>query len=133
MSVKNVEHPYLIIRTLQPHVNKDGWLRHSRPYFNRSSQSIFLQRVKEDLQGPQTHLISLYLILNMNNPFLSDRNIFSKVVNPIKKREEVKKEDVKGSETGKIGEKYKESKVESYTGYKNEKGSEGPVQRGSVF
>lgn len=55
----------------------------------------------------------------MNNPFLSDRNIFSKVVNPIKKKEDVKKEDVKGQEVGKVGEKYKESKVESYTGYKN--------------
>lgn len=61
----------------------------------------------------------------MNNPFLSDRNIFSKVVNPIKKRDEGKKEDVvkQGQDVGKVGEKYKESKVETYVGYKNEKGN----------
>ena len=72
--------------------------------------------------------------LNMNNPFLSDRNIFSKVVNPIKKREEGKKDEVKpGQEVGKNVEKYKESKVETYVEYKNEKGNEGPVQRGPGF
>jgi len=29
----------------------------------------------------------------MNNPFLSDRNIFSKVVNPLKKKSETEKKE----------------------------------------
>lgn len=37
-----------------------------------------------------------------------------------------------GQEVGKVGEKYKESKVETYVGYKNEKGNEGGGVRGNV-
>lgn len=87
MPRKNVKHPYVLLRPIEPNVNQDGRLRYLRPNFNRNSESLFLPRAEKDLQGSQANLISFVIVfLNMNNPFLTDRNIFSKVVNPIKKR-----------------------------------------------
>lgn len=40
----------------------------------------------------------------MNNPFLSDRNIFSKVVNPLKKKEEKPNDPIKPPEPKQTGE-----------------------------
>lgn len=64
----------------------------------------------------------------MNNPFLSDRNIFSKVVNPLKKKSETdKKEEGKPAEApllSKVPDKPREVTANNYNPYKNDRPAE---------
>ncbi len=69
----------------------------------------------------------------MNNPFLSDRNIFSKVVNPLKKKQEEKKEDSKPAEALRLPEKPKEVLEDTYNPYKNERPQNNPAPRSNPF
>ena len=69
----------------------------------------------------------------MNNPFLSDRNIFSKVVNPLKKKQEEKKEDSKPAEALRLPEKPKEVLEDTYNPYKNERPQNSPAPRPNPF
>jgi hypothetical protein len=74
-----------------------------------------------------------YLNIMMNNPFLSDRNIFSKVVNPLKKKQEEKKEDSKPVEALRLPEKPKEVLEDTYNPYKNERPQNNPAPRPNPF